>query len=77
MIQTRQSLEILRKSICGSLLALPAFAAEPTFNRDIRPILSENCFLCHGQDPAHRGGDLRLDVRDEAIATRDEGAAII
>jgi hypothetical protein len=59
------------------LLALPALAAEPTFNRDIRPILSENCFLCHGQDPAHRGGDLRLDVRDEAIATRDEGAAII
>lgn len=49
----------------------------PSFNRDIRPILSENCFFCHGQDPKHRGGELRLDLREEAIVAHDGLTAIV
>jgi cytochrome c553 len=37
------------------------------YNRDIRPILAENCFACHGPDSAARKGGLRLDMRDQAI----------
>jgi hypothetical protein len=43
------------------------------FNRDIRPVLAENCFYCHGQDPNKRQAELRLDVRDEAV----EAGAIV
>jgi mono/diheme cytochrome c family protein len=37
------------------------------YNRDIRPIFAENCFICHGQDSAARKAGLRLDQREEAI----------
>jgi hypothetical protein len=50
----------------------PASAADAPilYNRDIRPILAENCFACHGPDSASRKASLRLDRRDDAIKAK-------
>jgi hypothetical protein len=52
---------------------VPAPTGKLEYNRDIRPILAENCFACHGADSAARKADLRIDQRDAAI----EGKAIV
>ena len=54
--------------ICVFLFTLPVIAEPLNFNRDVRPILSENCFYCHGVDGNKREADLRLDVREDALA---------
>lgn len=55
--------------ICGPFLQ----AGEIDFNRQIRPILSENCFQCHGPDQAHRKGNYRLDTKDGVFAVGKSG----
>jgi hypothetical protein len=55
-------------ALLGSLqMARAADVTALVYNRDVRPILSENCFACHGPDRNKRQAGLRLDVREEAV----------
>ncbi len=52
---------------CLAAAAVTSAADKLEYNRDVRPILTENCFACHGPDSASRKADLRLDKREIAI----------
>ncbi|MBI3416456.1 MAG: PSD1 domain-containing protein [Verrucomicrobia bacterium] len=52
-------------------------SASPDFTREVRPILSRNCFKCHGPDDAARKSKLRLDVREQALQPAKSGAVAI
>jgi len=64
---------VTRCAFAGSLIFVVGFAAAADrrveYNRDVRPILAENCFACHGADSAARKADLRLDKREVATKT--------
>ncbi|MDG2169242.1 MAG: PSD1 and planctomycete cytochrome C domain-containing protein [Opitutales bacterium] len=65
------------KLVAGILALTGGLHAEVSFNRDIRPIMSDTCFQCHGPDAAAREAELRLDIREDAITERDGESAII
>jgi mono/diheme cytochrome c family protein len=67
------------------LCAMLSLAAAPRgqaadrvdFTRDVRPILANNCFQCHGQDPSHREAELRLDLFESPDDVRGADAVIV
>lgn len=52
-------------------------AAAPDFNRDVRPVLAQHCFACHGMDEHSRKGKLRLDLAESALGQGKSGATAI
>ncbi len=76
----RRAFIILLYGTLVSMVSSEIHAAEKLqFNRDIRPILSDRCFKCHGPDKASRKAGLRLDLPEEAYAERKKsgGHAIV
>ena len=73
----RQSIRtiVCLSSLCWGWGQLPA--ADVDFNRDVRPILSDLCFQCHGPDKSQRKADLRLDLQAGLLGTDTEPSVVV
>jgi hypothetical protein len=70
-------LPLVAPLLVAGLLGAAEIADTVRFNRDIRPIMSDTCFHCHGFDAKARKGELRLDIRAEALKAGKSGEIAI
>ena len=67
------NLKSLSISLVIALMLGVTARAEVSFNRDVRPIMSDACFRCHGPDESSRMAGLRLDIREQALGPTKSG----
>jgi Protein of unknown function (DUF1553)/Protein of unknown function (DUF1549)/Concanavalin A-like lectin/glucanases superfamily/Planctomycete cytochrome C len=73
---TSTAKSVLYAALVSGLVGRAALAASVEYDRDIRPILSDNCYQCHGPDEKARKAKLRLDMKESAFRVQD-GIAVI
>ena len=71
--QSTRYLCYLALALLACTTSLGAESPEIKFDRDIRPILADKCYFCHGPDKEHQEADLRLDVESDARAVITAG----
>ena len=77
-LDTYRSIFLLMTMFVPVSMCLDVRAAdEVNYNRDVRPILSDTCYKCHGPDAAERKAGLRLDAHDGAVAKLESGNTAI
>src|SRR5207247_2552208 len=65
-------------ALCASTLSRAANAGDKVdFNRQIKPLLSDRCYKCHGPDEQARKAKLRLDLKDGAFKKLEDGMSVI
>ncbi|MEO6786961.1 MAG: PSD1 and planctomycete cytochrome C domain-containing protein [Chthoniobacteraceae bacterium] len=64
-------------AMTGASASAAALPDKVSFNQQVRPILSNNCFYCHGPDEKHRDGKLRFDIREDAVRDLGGYSAIV
>ncbi len=67
----------MRFPILWVLLAVTVHGAAPDFQKEVRPILSDNCFHCHGNDRTTRMAGMRLDTKEGAFQKRPNGVPVV